>query len=312
MAEVEPRIVLFDQTGEAKEVNPTGKPGSDNQLASIRAALAAGLEAGLLEASPFIPKPEVTPAVNQGQVTEGSDAPAQISRLHTLKLAVMHYRERLQDPQRLHDLYQAVWEYHGIELMGLSQKDTRVADVPYKEEDIWQFMRLENPQAGNPSVELGYFHLPVLASGDVNTRVLIGKGFSNLGAARVFQQRYEVINGHQTSGWMRVDASLDAPYRINKRGELTGLNVDELEGAIAADKRTGQTINIYGPSGNVIKQIFDYYPDQGSTWSRVPGSVRDGRVLHASFDPVGYFPAYSSWSHRGRYPGMGGRSFLGA
>ncbi len=271
MAEIEPRVVLINPDGSNVEIAPTNKPGAVLLVNTIRTAVAAGIESGLLVANPFITAQ-----------TESNSAPAQTSRTYTLDLAVAHYKERLQDPQRLYELYQAVWDYHGVELMGLSKKDTRITDVPYKEDDIWQFMRLENPQPGNPGVELGYFHLPVLALSDAEMRVLIGKGFSNLGASPVFQPGYEIENGHQTAGWMRIDASLDAPYRRNKKDELTGLNVDELKEVIKTDKRSGQTVNIYGPSGNIIKQIFNYYPDQGSTWSRLPESLRDGRVLSAA------------------------------
>lgn len=302
MAGIEQRIVLIDPGGQTVEITPTTKPGAVGLLGSIRTAVAAGVESGLLESNPF-----VIP-----QAGAASTSPVIITREHTLALAISAYKEKLADPQRLYDYYQAHWDYYGIELMGLSQKDTRVADVTYKEDEIWQFMKLENPQTDNQGVELGYFHLPVLASSDTKTRILIGKGFSNLGASWVFQQGHEVINGHQISGWMRVDASLDAPYRINKKGELKGLNVEELKEAIVADNRVGQTINIYGPSGNVINQIFGYHLDQGSTWSRVPESLGDGRVLYARFEPVGDFYAHSRWRRRDRSPEMGGRSFLGA
>lgn len=300
MAELEQRIVLIGSDGNYVEITPTAKPGAIHLVSTIRTAIAAGVESGLLSENPFI--------IPQAEVA--STSLVLPNREHTLVLAKAAYREKLADPQRLYEFYQAHWGYHGIELMGLSERDTRVADVPYKEDEIYRFMKLENPQAGNPNTDFPYFHLPVLASSDA--RVLIGKGFSNLGNSWAFQQAYKVINGHQIAGWMRIDAGLDAPYRINKNGELTGLNVDELKEAIKAGNRVGQTVNIYGPSGNVLKQIFDYYPDQGSTWSRVPGSLRGGGVLLAGFDPDGGFRAGSRWGRRGRDPGMGGRSFLGA
>lgn len=311
MVEPEPRIVLINEGGNVVEVRPTAKGGAGDQLAVIRYAVIAGLEAGLFETSPFvISQPDVIPITNQEQAVDGPGAPAQTSRQHTLELARAHYKEKLQEPQRLYEFYQACWDYYGIELMSLSQKDTRVADVPYKEDEIWQFMKLEKPQYGNPDADFPYFQLPVLASSDA--RALIGRGFSNLGYSVVFQSGYEIKNGHQTSGWMRVDASLDSPYRRNSKGELTGLNVDELKKAIKADSRVGQTVNIYGPSGNVIKQIFGYYPDQGATWSRLPESLLDGRVLGARFLPDGSFDVDSGWGSRARYPETGGRSFLGA
>lgn len=300
MAEIEQRVVLINPDGKTVEITPTPKPGADGLLRSIRTVVAAGIESGLLESNPFI--------IPQAEVA--STSPVIVTREHTLALAISAYKDELADPQRLYDFYQAHWDYRGIELMGLSERDTRVADVPYKEDDIYQFMRLENPQSGNPDADFPYFQLPVLTSSDA--RVLIGKGFSNLGASWAFQPGYDIQNGHQIAGWVRVDASLDAPYRINKKGELKGLNVDELKDAIKADHRVGQTVNIYGPSGNVLKQIFDYYPDQGSTWSRLPESLRDGLVLGADFYPDGYFSVGSDWGREDRDPEVGGRSVLGA
>lgn len=311
MAETEPRIVLIDGVGNAVELKLSTEPGADSLLEGIRALLAAGTESGLLVKNPFIiPQAEAALTTGQEQAAECPRAPVTISRGHTLALAAACYKHRLQDPQRLYDFYQAHWDYYGIELMGLSQSDTRVGPPPYDEDGIRQFMKLENPQPGNPGVDLGYFHLPVLASSDA--RALIGRGFSNLGNSRAFQSGYGIINGHQTSGWMRVDASLSAPYRSNKNGELTGLNVDELREAIKADNRSGQTVNIYGPSGNVIKQMFGYYPDQDFTWSRLSGSLRGGKALYVYFSSGGYFDVGSSWSGQSRYPKVGGRSFLGA
>ncbi len=300
MAEIERRLVLMGSDGNNVEITPTAKPGAIHLVSTIRTAIAAGVESGLLAENPFI--------IPQSEAA--STSLVLPNREHTLVLAKKAYREKLADPQRLYEFYQTHWDYYGIELMGLSERDTRVEDVPYKEDEIYRFMKLENPQADNPGVDLPYFHLPVLASSDA--RVLIGKGFSNLGASWVFQDGHEVVNGHQISGWMRVDAGLDAPYRVNKKGKLTGLNVDELKEAIKADKRVGQTVNIYGPSGNVLKQIFDYYPDQGSTWSRTLESLGDGGVLGVGFGPDGRFNASSFWDHQDRDPGMGGRSFLGA
>jgi len=302
MVEIEPRIVLIDQNDNAVEVQSTDRPGAANQLASLRLVLTEGLASGLLATNPFI--------ISQPEADQGPKAPAQKSREHTLRLATTAYTDKLQDPQRLHDFYQAYWDFYGIEKMGLSQRDTRVAAVPYTEEDIWQFMKLEDPQDGNPDADLGYFQLPVLASSD--GRLLIGRGFANLGAVWAFQAGSDVTNSHQATGWMRVDASLDAPYRKNQQGKLTGLSVLELREDMKVGKRIGQTVNLYGPSGNVIKQIHGYYPDQGSTWSHLPGSVWRGKCLIASFNSYGYFGVGSGWFPGDRHPEFGGRSFLGA
>lgn len=234
--------------------------------------------------------------------------PTQFSE-HTLILAAASYRDHKDSRVYLSELLSAFWENHRVP-MGLAPSDVRVTDCPYTDEDIWQFMKLDDPKPGNPDVDLGFYLPQVLAT--KQGLILLGKGFPEMGTW-VFQEDDNITNGHQEFGWLRVDASLDAPYRTNKNGELTGLNVDELNEAIRNDKRRGQIVNIYGPSGKLIKQVFDYYPDQGNTWSRLPESLEGGgRVLGAGFGSGGFLRVYSYWNRKERHPGMGGRSFLGA
>lgn len=317
MSEIEPKIILMNPDGSSVEVNPSTKVGATDLLSGIRTTLAAGIDGGLLETNPFIipqaSQAEVSlPVFDQptGEHVKIAGAANSTNRQRTLELATTAYLEKLQDPQCLHDFTQAHWDYHGIELMGLSKKDTRVDSVPYSENEIWQFMKLETPEEGNPGADLGYFHLPVLASADEKTRLLIGKGFPYMDSW-VFQEGYSIKNGHQVVGWMRVDASLDAPFRTNKKGELTGLNEVELKQAIKDAKRTGQTINIYGSSGDVIKKIFRYFPDQGSTYSRLSESSEGGRMLSARFGGSGGLYVRSALGRGDRDWDVGGRSFLG-
>lgn len=297
------RIILVDGGGNAVEVTARAVDGASELLGGLRTGLVAAIRGGLFEPKPFTFKQE--------ESIEAPKAPTSTNRRHTLELATTAYRAKLQSPEDLFNFFQAHWDYYGIEWMGLSKRDTRVVDVPYKEEDIWQFMKLDDPQAGNPGADLAYFHLPVLASADGYTRVLMGKGFPYMGSL-VFESGYNIRNGHTSSGWMRVDAGLDAPFRTNKKGELTGLNENELKRAIIAASRVGQTINIYALSGDVIKKIYGYFPDQGATWSRLPESFEDDRVLNADFDECGLLSVNSNLDSEDQNPSIGGRSFLGA
>ena len=309
-----PRLILVD--GEVATEFKAGNNAGVKFLSSVRANLEAAIEGGLVAAEPYIlDQPEKTPPADKESVEIPKTAASWTSSGKRLELATSAWLANLASATLMNEFYGAYWDLSGIR-MGLSVRDRAVNQAPFSDEEIYRFMKLENfeenLQQGNPGVDLPYFHLPVLASQKEEARLLISRGFANLGASWVFQSGYEIKNGHETSGWMRVDASRDAPYRLNQNGELTGLNVVELKAAIAADNRTGQTANIYGPSGNIIKVVFDYYPDQVSTSSRLPESVRDGWVLDAGFNPGGYFNAGSLWSRKYRYPRMGGRSFLGA
>lgn len=279
-----------------------------------RAILASGLKIRPLDSLlPSVTQASVLATSGQGErgiaeIVASRQAPAQQTSKQTLNLAVAAYRASLNSPVLLSEFLSAFWEHYRVP-MGLASSDVRVTDCPYSENDVWQFMKLDNPQAGNPDADIG-FYLPQVLATDGGL-ILLGKGFDYMGTW-AFQEGNGIRNGHQSFGWMRVNASLDAPHRLNKQGQLTGLNVDELKRAISDEGRTGKTVNTYGPSGAVIKRVFNYYPDEGITWSRVPESVRAGKVLDADFDGSGHLGVFSGWPRGGRSPGLGGRSFLGA
>lgn len=279
-----------------------------------RAMLASGLQIRALDSLiPDVTRSDVLTVSGQSEggiaeIVASRQAPAQQTNEQTLSLVVAAYRASLNSPVLLSELLGAFWAHYRVP-MGLAPADVRVTDCPYGEEDMRQFMKLANLQAGNPGADIGFYLPQVLAT--EQGLILLGKGFGYMNTW-AFQEGNGISNGHQRFGWMRVNADLDAPYQVNKKGQLTGLNIDELKGAISDEGRVGEIVNIYGPSGEVIKQVFNYYPDQGVTWSHLPESVGAGGVLRVFFSESGYLGVGSSWDRRERVPGVGGRSFLGA
>lgn len=296
---------LLDLIGQ--DVRNSGVEHGDLTLTIIRGVLTSrGMVVPTLD--------DVTPIVTQtaggiAEIVTAHQAPAYTDSERRLELAIAQYKDHKESATGLAELYKAHWDHYRIP-MGLDPSDVTVTDCPYTDEEIRQFMKLDDPKEGNPDADLGLYLPAVLASED--GRFLIGKGFPKMGSW-AFQPGHNIKNGHAISGWMRVEASLDAPFRTNNKGKLTGLSVDELNKAIKAvdERRVGQIVNVYAASGPVINSLFKYYPDSGSTWSRLPESLKDGRVLDAYFYSDGYLLVGSDWSRGSRDPCMGGRSLLG-
>lgn len=231
------------------------------------------------------------------------EAPTLVTVEQTLTRAIAAYKSNLYRPEYLSEFMQASWNHDGIQIMRLSPSDVVVPQAPYTEAQIRQFMRLDDCLDGKipAAFDVGSF-LPKRVS-DPDGLILMGVAFWETDDWAL-RPDHGIKNYANPFGWMRVDAGLDAPFR--------GTNEAELRKQINQSGRTGQTLNIYVPSGEAIKRIFDYYPDQGRTWSRLPNSSGAGGVLHADFYPGGRLSVYSYLLPGSRDGSLGGRSFLGA
>lgn len=230
-----------------------------------------------------------------------TEAPTLITAEQTLGKAVEVYQSHLYSPEYFSEFMQASWNLDGIERMNLDPRDVEVSQVPYSEAQIRKFMRLNDPNGGASPVDLGFFLPEILSSTD--GLVLMGVGFPKT-KDWALRPGHNIKNSSNPSGWMRVEASMDAPF--------LGTNEKDLKQQIKDLGRVGQTLNIYVPSGEAIKRIFDYYPDQGFTRSRLPLSSRAGTVLGAHFFAGGRLVVDSSLRSGVRLGRLGGRSFLGA
>jgi len=101
-------------------------------------------------------------------------------------------------------------------------------------------------------------------------------------------------------GYLDIEKSTKAP---NLR-----TNVADLARIAQETGRHGMTLETYIIGSEDHFDLTGEYFDHGyQTWSRLPGSRRDGRVLHAYFYADGYLSASSTWTPDDRHDGIGGR-----
>lgn len=228
-----------------------------------------------------------------------TEAPTFVTAERILAKAIKAYQTHPQSPEYLSEFMQAFWNFHGIDRTSLSTSDVVVPQAPYTEAQIRQFMRLDDPNGGFAPVDLGFFLPEILSSPD--GLILMGVGFPKT-SSWTLRPNHGIINSSNPAGWMRVEASMDTPFRRTNKNDLK----EQIRGL----GRVGQTLNIYVPSGEAIKEMFDYYPDQDLTCSRLLLSLKAGRVLGARFLSGGGLCVSSNLLSGDQGDYLGGRSFL--
>lgn len=202
-----------------------------------------------------------------------------ITAIHTAELAVAEYVKNPSDPERYLNHQEAHWAFIG-DAMGIAKSDLVVADVPWTQDQMRQFMgkglRLSLSKREIP------FYLPQVVSGKDGLS-LLGKAspwmrWSNEYLADI-QNVDKDDNPVQLFGHLRTEAAIDAPF--------TKTNEDQAAAVLARLDRRGHTLNTYAEAGNQIKLLTGKYPDQDKTWIRLMSSRARGRVVPASFYPDG-------------------------
>lgn len=109
-----------------------------------------------------------------------------------------------------------------------------------------------------------------------------------------------VTDTHDTAGWVKVEATIDAPN--------LGTTQKDLEKFAEKTGYLGQGEATYILASQASKDLSGQYFDQGSTWSRLLGSRGEGRVLCASFYSNGGLRVFWILGPQGRVSDLGGRS----
>lgn len=146
---------------------------------------------------------------------------------------------------------------------------------------------------------------PLVAMPVYNADIFGGKrGLVRLGARLPHLRSWSVQEGttvqdtHNTPGWVRVEASLNSPNLNTNRGQI--------ETHVKRHGYLGQRLGTYILLGDALHVLTGEYPDL-RTWSRLPGSRYEGRMVFTSRGSVGYL--YVGWhlSPQNRYPDLGAR-----
>ena len=209
----------------------------------------------------------------------GKDIPFPIEGTLGLEQATREYKNKPTSPELLTRFMQAFWQE-------ASQKIGRnivVHEFPLSAKEI-----KERQKRG----EMAIF-VP-----DGVDRVDLGKMFPKMQSWAV-QKESSAVDVINNSGWLWIEASVDAPNRNTTQGQL--------EEKFKKEGKQGQSLRSYIIGGQISKLLTDKYFDEGATWSRLLCSYDDCGVLDAYFDSGGDLVVNSYWDpgdHRGN---MGGR-----
>lgn len=200
--------------------------------------------------------------------------------------------------QNLSELGQAFWTNYR-DLMGISP--IAVAEAPWTDDDIKSFRKAEDPDR-----KLALFVPEVVA--DVDHLPLLGKAFPEMNCWVLQEGATDIKNTERLLGWGLTEASLESPYRLNPKGELTGLTEEEAR-KLLKEGQFGLNYNGYFIGSRVSEHLtgsnFDVH-----TESRVLGSLCRGEVPRAYFYESGEAHV-DRWRPQARYPTLGVR-FWGA
>jgi len=200
--------------------------------------------------------------------------------LSLLEEATREHKNNPDDPKRLTDLYITFWAKYGQIIGKICTVDT----YPLGSREIREGIKKEQRDIFKPAnVSL----------------VDLGRMFPKMGGWAVAEGN-SVVDTINNSGWLRIEASVDAPNRNTTQGQL--------EEKFRKERKQGQSLRTYIIGGQTSKLLTDKYFDQGINWSRLPGSCRGGRVLDSRFHSVGSLYVYSHLHPGYRHEFIGGRS----
>lgn len=121
---------------------------------------------------------------------------------------------------------------------------------------------------------------------DEITLPLLGKRFPSL-ISRTVRGEMQVIDTHNTKGWVKVYSSIVPPNRhvpLEKAEEFA-----TLQGYLWGREIT------YILDGLAVKDLTNYYLDEGGTWSWLRGSLMDHGIVIICFLPIGNVVVDSSF-----------------
>ena len=133
-----------------------------------------------------------------------------------------------------------------------------------------------------------------------------GLKYSELGRIFPKMQSYSaredssVTDEYERVGWVDIEMTVDAPNINTTEQDLIDL--------FGTQEKNGQRLSTYIWGSQISKELTDKYFDQGSTYARLLGSRRGGRVVHAYFYSRGLLRVYWDLKSDSHDPHLGGRS----
>lgn len=214
--------------------------------------------------------------------TETFQAPGDL-----LKDAIIEYKRGSLTPELVNSTWQTVWRVWGESVEHQFQ-------IPACDRSDKELATLKSEGRGI-----------VLTPDEIYTPeglILLGRIFPEMKSWST-EAGTTVTNEVNRGGSIDIEMSVGAPYRTAQ-----GYTEQELIDKIVSDNRDGQRLATYIVGSQFSKLLTDKYFDQDDTWSRLPGSRDEGRVVDADFYSDGHLNVDDYWSREDRYPGLGGRS----
>lgn len=112
--------------------------------------------------------------------------------------------------------------------------------------------------------------------------VILGKMYPRMQNWAV-KEGTTVINEQSSGGWLDIESSRDSPN--------LGTRVQQAVDIFKGQGLTGQSLPAYILGSQASKDLTGHYFDE-NTYSRLPGSRYDGRIVHARFGPDGRLDVY--------------------
>lgn len=212
---------------------------------------------------------------------------------YLLKIAPV-YRNDLYNPELVVDFQKAFWQVP----RGGKRYTFRVPDLNWTQDEM------SRPMKGVERISRRFrekLHPGMMVALPEEFRgkeglVLLGKMWpEELGSSRV-QEGTPVVDDYDFTGFVKVEASDESPNRDTKEADYAHLITPTVRGQRAV------TYIVASEQNKVIGQYFDL-----NSWSRLPGSRVEGRVVVADFDSDGDVYVDWRWGRGGRDPGLGVR-----
>lgn len=128
--------------------------------------------------------------------------------------------------------------------------------------------------------------------------ILLGKMYPQMASYSV-REDTPITDMHETTGWVKVEAAIDAPNRNTRQKELEDFAKEQ--------GYFGQRENTYILASQASKDLNGQYFDEDEIWSRLLASRGGGGVVGAFFNSDGDLGVSSVLDPQARHPDLGAR-----
>ena len=202
-----------------------------------------------------------------------------LAELDLIGPAIAEYKSQLLTPELVNKTWQTILGERG-------KRIDKTFDVPTCDRTIEELAQLQKENKA------------VLLIPDNLTLVDLGRMFPEMQSWAV-QEGTTIADEQTEGGCIDIEMDLESPHRGTTEGQI-----DEF---LKSQKRNGQRLKIFIFGSQLSKLSTGHYFDE-DTWSRLPGSRYEGRMVDAHFRSRGYLGVGWSLIPKAHGPEVGFRS----